>query len=119
MFGDIVMLREANALFQVQKAALCILWRQISAHSLLMAGRRNRRDFEGEHPEACLEKTSTFDFSKTYDVMGPEQSETVIVLVHGAGGNRAMFRPRRLSYPISLGTAAYRTPNSPWTHARR
>lgn len=43
--------------------------------------------------KACFERTSTLDFSKTYDVMGPEGSTTTIVLVHGGGGSRAMFRP--------------------------
>lgn len=42
----------------------------------------------------CFEETSTVDYSKITDVIGPESSDTAFVMVHGGGVSRAMFRPQ-------------------------
>ena len=42
----------------------------------------------------CFQNTSVLDFSKTYDVVEPTTPNGItLVMTHGGGGNRAMFRP--------------------------
>ena len=44
--------------------------------------------------KSCFQATSVLDFSKTEDVVVPTKPNGItLILTHGGGGNRAMFRP--------------------------